>query len=351
MTRKHFWIFLALVVSVGTIFNGCSRSNNDTTTTTTLHGSTAYIGTQTPGDVWSWSLGAGTFSATNETTNVTLQGTFTTLASGFLKGVVSITNDPDRPHWTNDNFYMLEYPDTMLLVKPAGTGDLLITCAARMSSTPEVGRYNFVKFPYPGWTTNNKAYGTVEVTNNGDLFNFFITAYKMDGTLKSTEEETGYGISDGRFIRAGSSLEVFMTPSGIFHGDSAGSAGFAGVKNETVTVSDLISKNYRGVLFDYNSSSGLGSTPLIGAGPHPTLANSIKGWEYSDVDNNVTSATEVTLTFGAQDSTGVFSGTRTGGHNTKDFKLVAAKIDGKYIIIGIDAADDHSPENFILVQQ
>jgi hypothetical protein len=350
MKRKSLFyvLFLSIAVSAAVLY-GCGQSNSNSSTP---HGVTAYVGTQSPGDIWSWTLGDGTFIATNETISKYYSGTFSTLPSGFLKGVVTGTDDTRILTDGTAIFYMLEYPDTMLLVKPGGNMDRLIACAARATGSPEAGQYNFVKFPYPNWTTSHKAYGTVEVTVSGGLYNFYIMAYQLDGSLKSTDNETGYLNTDGRLIRAGSSLEVFMTPSGIFFGDSTGSAGFAGVKNEPVTVSDLIAQNYRGILFDYNSSTGLGSTVPVGAGPHPTLANSMQGWGYVDIENNIPATSNyVTLTFGAQDSSGVFSGTRTGGNNTKDFKLVAAKIDGKYIIIGIEAADEHSPENFLLVQQ
>ena len=355
MKRKYFYLSALLIAVVSAfIIYGCGQSGtSSSTTSSTLPPGTikAYVGTQSPGDIWVWTLGTGTMTATNETTGKYYSGTYSTLPSGFLKGVVTGTNDTNVPTDGTAVFYMLEYPNTMLMVKPGGNMDRLIACASRATTSPEAGRYNFVKFPYPNWTTSHKAYGTVEATISGGLYNFHIMTYRLDGTPKDDENETGYLNTDGRLIRSGSSLEVFMTPSGIFFGDSTGSAGFAGVKNEPVTVSDLIAQNYRGMLFDYDSGTHVGSIIPVGAAVHPNLPNSLRGWKYTNIDTNVPATTGyVTITFNTQDSAGIFTGTIIG-NNSRFFKLVAAKIAGKYIVIGIASADDTHPQNFMLVQQ
>lgn len=353
MARKLlvFSAFL-LVLAIGLMISGCGQQ----TSSTTPHGTYSYIGTQSPGDVWSWTLGEGTVTATNETQGLYYQGTFVTLASGFLKGVVTATNDDNVPTDGTGIFYMLEYPNTMLLVKPGGGNrDKLIVCAARASVAPSAGQYNWISIPHLGWdATNSTAYGTVEVTVSSGLYDFDVRTYDISGNLKGTTLEAGYSFVSGRLSKAGSTLKIFMTPSGAYLGDSGpDKGGFAGVKNETVDLADVVSKNYRGVIFSYDSSNGHGHTEPVGSGPHPSISGAMRGWGYTSVDTNtIDTSSYVTLNFGTQDGSGIISGTLAGSSGpTKNLKLVVARVNGKYICAGIDAAADTNPENFIVVQQ
>jgi len=350
MSRNIFWFFaLLFAIAAGFMINGCGQSPSSSNP----HGVITYVGTQSPGDVWSWTVGEGTVIATNETRGKYYSGTFTTLPSGFIKGVINATNDTNVPTDGTGIFYMLEYPSTMLLVKPGNSGDKLIVCAARAAVAPSAGQYNWVKIPEVGWNTNSTAYGTVEVTASGGLYDFDVRTYDINGNFKDATLEAGYSFVSGRLSKAGSDLQIFMTPSGAYMGDSGPqTGGFAGVKNETVNLSEVVSQNYRGVLFSYNSGNGQGETKPVGAGPHPTISGALRGWSYTDVDNNVIDSTSyVTLTFEAQDNSGVLSGIMTTTGGSKEFKMVIAKISGKYVVAGIDAAASSNPENFIVVQQ
>src|SRR5579862_1076431 len=78
----------------------------------------SYVGTQGPGDVWSWQLTGTTFTATNQTQGFHYTGTEATLPTGFLKLTVGTTDDPNVT--VGQSAYALELPGTALVMKPAG---------------------------------------------------------------------------------------------------------------------------------------------------------------------------------------------------------------------------------------
>lgn len=61
-----FWVlfgFCILTFGSAALVVGCGQQ----AAVTTPHGTITYLGTQSPGDVWSWTIGETTFIATNET--------------------------------------------------------------------------------------------------------------------------------------------------------------------------------------------------------------------------------------------------------------------------------------------
>lgn len=245
--------------------------------------------------------------------------------------------------------YALEYPNTALIVKPID--NRVIVCGAKAASAPPAGPYNWVSIPWPGWTSTESSYGTVEVTESGGSYDFNVMIYDLNGNPIGTTLESGYTFSDGKLKKLGSHLKVFLTPSGAYIGDNGPDrGGFIGMAKQTVDTADLAAHEYRGVLFQYNPATGSGDTSAVGAEPHPTISGAIRGFSYTDIENNVRETGGVTLEFGAPDSSGILTGTFFAPSGSIPFKMVAAQINGKYMVFGLSATNGYSL-NFIVIQQ
>lgn len=342
-------VVFASILSLA-MFCGC----NVVSSGSAPHGTTSYVGTQSPGDVWTWVLGEGTFTASNEDEGVGYSGTFSTLSSGFIKCVVTSSTDPAVSADGSAIFYMLEYPDTMLMVKPNLSNDRLIVCASIATSAPPAGRFNWVKVPERAWDmTSSTSYGTGELVSSGGTFDVTLNKYKLDGTLKETTVESGAVFSSGRFSRPGGALQVFVTASGFFVGDNGHkSGGFAGVTLETVDMSAATAKSYRGFLFSYDAAAARGEIKAVGCEPSGT-SRTLNSWSYSNIETGaVDTSSNGKIAFGPADGTGVITANLTKADGTsKTIKMVAAAVGGKYIIAGIDASSTSQPDNFFLVQQ
>jgi len=354
LSNKYFNILIIFIVALAVgLVAGCGQSTSSNSSTMP-HGTFTYFGTQSPGDIWSWTIGEGTMIATNETKGKYYSGTFSAQPSGFLKGVITASNDLSLPLNSTAKVYLMEFPNTMLIVKPADS-DRLIVCAAQATIEPTAGQYNWIKVPNSGWNANaNTGYGTADVSVSGGQCNIYLSRYMIDGSLISATLEAGYIFANGRLIKSGSDLSVFMTPSGLFIGDNGlGSGGFAGLKYEAVNISDAMAKEYRGAQFTFDSSTGLGSTVALGSGPNPAAPRTMRVWNYSDVDNNVIdTSTYATLSPVTQESSGIVSGTLLYSNGaSRNIKMAIAKISGKYVVIGIEAITATTPVNFIAIEQ
>jgi hypothetical protein len=310
------------------------------------------LGTQSPGDVWTWTIGESTFSASNETSGYWYSGTYTTLSSGFLKLVYTSSNDPGCPTDGTGIAYAMEVPNTALLVKP-GTYAKVVLCAAKATTAPSAGYYNWVIVPWTSWTTALPAYGTVEVTKSNDLYTFYNRTYDLNQNFVSYEVYTGFSFGNGKLTKAGNNLQVFMTPSGMYAGDQGtGVGGFFGAQKQVVSLSDVANKEYRGVLFKYYTSTGTGETQPIGATPHPTVSGAIKGFDYSDIEQNtINPASIATLEFGSQNASGIVSGTLKEPNGTNNtFHMVISQINNKYVVLGISTSNN-LPYNFLVLEK
>lgn len=360
---KKIWtaLFLSFALAGALIFMGCGSSTETTTTTsstttTTLpHGSTSYFGTQSPGDWWSWALTDTTFIGTNETAGYYYSGTYTTLPTGFRKATITSTSDPGLT--TPADAYILEYPNVAMLVKPAGSDDNVIVCAAKATTSPGAGRYNYINMPYQDWEVETyAAYGTTEVVLGGDgKYDFSNIAHELiTGEVVYTSQEVDFVLADGKISKAGSDLQVFLTPSGAFMGDSGPSqGGFAGAKMESISVTDIVTREYNGIMFEYDTDTGAGTSTPVGGEPHPTVSNAIRGFAYADLETGSEAPnSEATLSITGPDSDGIFSGTMTTHEHTYTMRAVVARVAGKVLFFGIaKAPDNESPMNFLVIEK
>lgn len=357
-------LFIAILSVLAIVLTGCGGGGETTTggggesggTTTTR----SYLGTQSPGDVWSWTIttdanGSGTFSAENKTLNLTYSGTVSTLPNRFLKLTVTNTNDPNinLPAYA----YALEIPDTALLVKPAGDDTKVIVAAALGTCPTTAETYNWIVIPWPQWNASNShAYGVTNSSVVGSNFSFSHNFYLLNGSSAGTSVEDGYTCSNGEITKVNDDLTVAIAPSGFFVGDEGpGDGGFAGMAAPSEPV-DLSAtgvlapgKEYRGVLFKYNSA-GEDTEPVWA---RPNQQGGLTGGGYTNFEANIEDTLNTaTLTFARQNSPGIVNGTLTDGSGSYPFVLMINRINGKYIIVGISTqGTSMRPYNFIVMEK
>jgi hypothetical protein len=274
-----------------------------------------YKGTQSPGDVWSWSLDKeqdhmiatwdyGTFDDTSD--DLEIEGTLEELPSGFLKVTITKVTPASAEILTDGSawFYALEIPGMAMIVKPEGSikGDLIAMipegdCAA----IP--GTYNYV-ISAPGDRSSynpitDEAFGTINMTESGS--GFAISGYKfsldcIDGACSETGvinglptasctnggevvlSEAGETVAEGQFTNAGAMMMDFGYGNGGVFALKAG---------ESATKGSLLDNTYAGIAYMPKNSndqtvavklefSNNGLDNMVGVG-NP----------FSDIENNL----------------------------------------------------------------
>jgi len=352
---KRSLIIFGLIFTLSTILIVCSDSGvNDNSSTRT------YIGTQTPGDVWSWELttsgGSGTFTAVNETLGYEYSGTVSTLPNRFLELIVTSSTEPGFT--APAEAYALEYPDTVLLVKPAGSGSDVIACVALGTCPTEDATYNWVDLLEEDWdVTTDEAYGVTTSSVSGSDFTFTHTKYDLYGTeLGSPVTETGFSCSGGEITRAGDDLVIAITPSGVFVGDNGpGEGGIVGMQApaSNIDLSDVLlsGREYRGITFEDGSSSSDPTKPIWA---RPDGSGNLIGGEYEDpFEDGIEKTDHATITFGSQASAGVVTATLTdsGSSTSKPMVFMINRIRSKYFIYGASLGGDGHGANFLAIEQ
>lgn len=177
--KKTILNLLAIALLVSTI--GCS---NDDSAEMVEANISVYKGTQSPGDVWDWTLNHdnntfttvwdyGTFD--DLTDDIQIEGTFETLSTGYLKCTINnvTPSNADIPDDGSAFFYAMLLPDVAMMIKPEGSikGDLIAAVAAGdCADIP--GDYNYIlTAPGNGEAYNpatEEAYGVVSIVDNGN---------------------------------------------------------------------------------------------------------------------------------------------------------------------------------------
>lgn len=202
--KKLFIPALAVLLA-----GACSTDSKDVEPKPFINLETAeqYVGTQSPGDVWSWALDKeqGHMSATwdygtfdDETDDITIEGTLETLPSGFLKVTISKVTPATQEIPTDGTawFYALEVPGMAMVVKPEGSikGDL-IALVPKGECADIPGTYNYIiSAPGTGRGYDSKkeeAFGYLEVVNDGTEFAFSGYKFSLDCVNGGACSETG----------------------------------------------------------------------------------------------------------------------------------------------------------------
>jgi len=367
--KNKIWFYvliLGLCLTSFAFIYGCGANPTSGGGTTSgianRDGTYSYSGTQSPGDVWSWTISTETFFGSNETTGMRISGTWQTLVSGFGKATISISEGPDKPS-VGDKAYFLEFPNTMLLVRPDNATDSrVMVCAASATIEPNQGKYIYVNIPESGWDLASPSYGTVEVSDiSAKRKNFDITPYTITGEpVAGGHMNYNFIYSNGTFTEESGAddTKVFMTPSNVFFGDSGtGKGGFAGASLEASSsfTSDF-DHVFKGVRFIYYSDTLTGETEPVTCSKIATrealLANS-----YSDVDAGTLMGQGVIITFEAQQPTGFRRGyvTDLGDGHSEIIQCTVSRVgpagNRKHVVFGIGLDDRNRSFNFLLIEQ
>jgi hypothetical protein len=319
----------------------------------------SYLGTQTPGDVWTYSLQPGAFTATDETTGTSYTGTCAVEASGFLQLTVTQTNDPSVQ--AGDSAYAIEIPGTALIIDPAGTsGSPVIACKVGVAAANGATlSYNWVRVPPAGWTTADPAYGTITFHVDGDSYDGDISNYLVNGTADGEDAKT-FTYSNGSFSVAsgGKTENGALTPSGTFVIDEgAGQGGIVGIQQprSSVDLTDLCStsRHFSGILMNkFGGGDSGGKTECIwavGLG-----GTSVQGGGYADIVSGTHEAGEsgVVVDLNSQPTPGLVQATiTTNGPGNPSYQMVVAvsKVNGKYVLYAFGS--DNSGYNVVLIEQ
>lgn len=304
-----------------------------------------YRGTQAPGDVWSYTIDAESFSATNSTLHHDYAGSVESLPSGFKKLTMVSSTDPDVH--AGDVSYSIEIPATALVVKPVD-GSTIVACGLGDQPTGSSLSYNWIALPERDWTpTDSSSYGTASFTSSGTSFNGAITSYNADDTLHKQ-------FTDGFTYVAGSltqpddtDLNGAITPSGTFMLDFGPQRGGAiGVRRPTANLdpNEITARTFIGT-----TASGRNSNCVQAVGDgHGTFAAA----DFTNVETGAVSVDPehtCTVTLGAQIEPGMFKATMTTSGGTSPMILVANKAGGKWVLYAFGT--DDGAYNVMLVEK
>lgn len=337
------------------ILAGCSNDSD-------VNSSNSYTGTQSPGDVWSWTIDATSFSAKNETLEYSYSGSKSTLPNKFLKLIVDTSDDPALVGSLPATAYAIENPGTALIIKPAGTDGKVIVAVAKGTCPSSDSSFNWVVIPKLSWSTlsSDEAYGTATSTVSGSMVDFTGTKNELDGTPIAGGGVSSFDCSDGVITSAVDPIVFAVAPTGTMIGDNGpGAGGIVGVvaPGSAIVDSDFSQpgREFRGVLFK-NNAPGDDTNPVWVRGQGTTL----KGGGYTDfVVGTEDSANNVELVLVSQASPGLYNATlaATGiscpDPACFDFVLMVNKVGGKYVAYGIAENDDGSggAYNVMLMEQ
>jgi hypothetical protein len=353
--KKTILAIITLALLAAVLFAACSKSSSDSPSARNC------IGTQSPGDVWSWTItldstGAGTFSAKNETLNRDYSGSVSTMPNKFLKLLVTATTDTtvtSLPAVAS----ALEVPGTVLIVKPAGNTENVIVAVASGDCPTQSATYNLVQLAWPGWNAaTSSAYEVDDVAVSGSDVEVFGNQYLLNGTVIGSPNQTGLTCSNGRIsIPSEPGVVATVTPSGAIMQDGGPNGGGVFGMQAPATNVDLndvilVGREFRGVVFEDNNVAGSDDTHPIWA--RPNGFGGMKGGDYTDFEAGTENTSNTaTITFSAQASKGVVNGGKTDSAGSVDMVFMINKIGGKYLIYGVGADSSGKQELFIAIER
>ena len=353
----HSWLKIPCVAGglalLATVMTGCGGGSAGSVAapaapiTKVAH---KYVGTQSPGDVWHWNLGDGTFTATNDTLSHNYSGTSTLLDSGFYKLTITASNDAGVAIGSVE--YAFEVPGVALIAAPAGLNTAPVVASSVGANPTGTNTYNWISIPRPGWTVGtDEAYGTAQIALNGAAGTITINPSMLDGTALTSKSQP-ISFVDGQFDPGGGT--GCITPAGVIMVDNGPrDGGVVGVKAavNNVDTAELISHEYRGLLFTHGGRSQLmwmranGSGGLRGgAYLNPETPMAADGEEHNPIHIG-------SLGFTAQPSPGLLRGTlNIPNSGSSNFVFVVNVVGGKHMLFGF-AGDGPSPDNFLMIEK
>ncbi len=358
------------VILTATSQNGSGAKDSVAFTITAASGirGNNYMGAQSPGDVWLFTLDdtGNQFSATNQTTGLNYTGTTLPLANGFLKTSITSSNDPNLP--AGSSGYAVEVPGVAAMLALGGGTDKPVALVAQgacptLNSPANVQLVNLGKSTYD--STQSESYASVVVSQSGANYNFSLNSFLLDGTLRTSQSGTlPSGTCSGGVITipnvptssgGTTTVTVAAAINGLYiidlgpgHGAAVGSQTFA---VDSTTLNSAMSATYLGAIFRRNS------TPITTfAGFGPGSGTSISGGAFTNIDSDAFSAhaTNVTVNFTSVNTNGFLQGnvsdSATGLDHTPFVGMVTQN-GGKFFIFGITTDTSTTTPYMLLLAQ
>lgn len=338
-----------------------------------------YKGTQSPGDVWTWSLDKeqghmtatwdfGTFD--DVTDDIFIEGTFEALPSGFLK-VTIINSQPASTEIPTDGsawFYAIEIPDMAMVIKPEGSikGDV-IAMVAQGDCDQIPGEYNYIKTaPGQGDAYNaltEEAFGYIELFEAGADFSISGTKFSLDCLNEGPCTESGAingipaltCVENGTVVVSEDAITIAQgqfTNAGVMMMDfGSGNGGVFALKaDNTVSKESLKDNTYNGIAYLPKNNDSKTMPVQLKFFENELGSINGTGHPFTDLENGVIN-NEEGIVIVIQD---VING-RVSGHanfdNDSDVSEMAAALlmNGNNQILILSSYDEESTDPFILI--
>jgi hypothetical protein len=316
-------------------------------------GTTAYLGTQSPGDVWSWTFDNGSFTATNDTLQHNYTGTSQDLPSGFKKLTISTTDDANVT--VGSAGYALEIPGVALLVKPAGGDAVKPIIATTIGADPSgaIMACNYIVVPHAGWDcTQEEAFGTAVFTKGTDHWTGDITHYLLDGTQDPQHGSGTFTCHDGRLEIDGGQSQGALTPAGLaFIDNGPGMGGLVGVPIPTQNIdwADFSSHEFRGLMLQQGRTECIWMQPDPNGGLHGGAFQSDGGIETNTIDSDPNHGVHLTLV--GQPGPGMLRIDVVSHDGQDQVAMMVAKVNGKYVGFALGGNANQGAFNVLLMQK
>lgn len=343
----------AALLGLLVVLAGCGGGGATSTAPVVSPAHRSYLGTQAPGDVWSWQLNDTTFTATNQTLGTHYSGTKSILSTGFMKLTVTATDDANLT--PGQSAYALELPGTALLIKPAGADTKPPIVAGALGSNPAGPQvsFNFVAIGSANYDrVNDQAYGHVTYDVSGNTYAGMSHRWNIDGSPLSDGPSnfTGdNGLMTDTNGPMGYTATGAMTPSGVCvldYGPNVG--GVIGVMQPSanINISDFASRSFKGYLINSGKTQCVSVTSNGNGTLHGSGYANPMGVETGTLDGG----SGVTISFTGQPNPGELTTTLTTSGGTETLTGIVNQVGGKYMMFCFGVGSDNKPYNVVLVE-
>lgn len=334
MKLRYLFAFFILAA----ISSSCSKSSSSGSTTTTSY-SYAGAGSNYGAVLTAETSTSGTFQVTETDQGLTVNGSYTTLSSGFLEMTVSsATATSGTPPSAGDKAYAINIPGYVFILKPMGSNTQVITMLA--SGTCPTSNLNL------NWVVTNSADGSNNYTS--DRFGTFtwaastgLTALPTRYALTAPTTNMGAG-NVGTFtcssgVGTAGSAKMFLTASGgaLVNTDTTSTTNsqfILAMPTASISAASNLAGTYAGLIFDESSSTKVKTVNSTVSGSTMTL-NSISV-ATGAADGQITNGT-IAMSAVDSPSAGFFTGTINSTTAIACIAQLNASSSGKNIIFCI----------------
>lgn len=304
---------IALILGISITLTACSKSSSS---------SKSYSG---PGSVWNTTLNSnGTFQITkapnsSSAIDLTVNGNYSTLSTGFLKLTVTSATGTDAPA-AGDAAYALDVPGYVFVLKPIGSGDQIIPMVVSGGCPTTDIDANWVKVNLDDTADLVADAATMDIAGT---FNYAVatsapslpTRYDISGGSLGAGTIPGSGsCSDG--VMTIGTVEMFLTSNGgaivnTNTSDPTQSEFIFGFGQKAISDNNSLDGEYSGLLFNGSAVAGSQIQPVSLS----CSAGVCTGTGYDNVETGSTTPGSVSITLNTPDvpSTGFITGTITDG--------------------------------------